>query len=63
VTNWMPWPLYRLCVRYRMWRNSGPDLNNRVSVEGVLLAAAKSGTGLNAEQCRALAYKLGVPQR
>lgn len=57
----LPWPLYRLAVRYRMWRNSGAELNKRVEAENVLLAAAKSGKGLSAEQCRELAFKLGVP--
>jgi hypothetical protein len=56
----LPWPLYRLKVRWRMWRNSGAELNKRVAVENVLLSAAKDGYGLNAEQCRALAYRLGA---
>lgn len=55
----LPWPLYRLAVRYRMWRNSGPDLNRRVEIENTLFSAAKSGKGLGAEECRALAIKLG----
>ncbi len=61
TTNWMPWPFYRLAVRWRMWRNSGPTLNARVEVENALLRAAKSGKGLDAEQCRTLATKLSVP--
>jgi hypothetical protein len=59
-TSWMPWWLYRLALRWRSWRNSGAELNKRVAVENVLLAAAKDVHGLSAEQCRALAYKLGT---
>ena len=57
----MSW-LYRLRVRWRMWRNTASDLNRRVDVENKLLAAHKSGNGIDAEQCRELAYKLGVPK-
>lgn len=55
-----PWWLYRLRVRWRMWRNTSHWLNRRVEVENALLAAHKSGNGIGAEQCRELAYKLGV---
>lgn len=55
----MQWCLYRLRVRWRMWRNSAADLNRRVEIENVLLAAAKSGKGLDAEQCRELGLQLG----
>lgn len=55
----VPWSLYRLRVRYRIWRNSAAELNKRVDVENVLLRAAKSGAGLSAEQCRDLGLKLG----
>lgn len=53
------WFFYPLAIRYRMWRDSGPDLNRRVDVENALFAAHKSGKGLDAEQCRHLGLKLG----
>lgn len=56
----LPWPLYRLAVRYRMWRNSAADLNRRTEVEQALIAGAKSGNGVDADACRALARKLGT---
>lgn len=59
-TSWMPWWLYRLRVRWRMWRNTADMLNRRVDVENVLLRAAKSGKGLDAEQCLALGLRLGT---
>jgi hypothetical protein len=62
VENLTPWWLYRLRVRWRMWRNSGPDLNRRVEVESALLTASKTKAGLSPERCRELAYKLGVPK-
>lgn len=55
-----PWWLYRLYVRYRMWRNTAHYLARRVEVENALLTAAK-GKGLAPDACRDLAYKLGVP--
>ncbi|HYC01578.1 MAG TPA: hypothetical protein VEC57_20775 [Candidatus Limnocylindrales bacterium] len=58
-----PWWLYRLIVRWRSWRNMGALLNRRVEVENALLDAYKTGKGIDAEQCRLLAYKLGVPQQ
>lgn len=56
-----PWWLYRLIVRYRMWRNTGACLNRRVEVENTLLEYAKNGQWMTPDQCRELAYKLGVP--
>jgi hypothetical protein len=47
-------------ARWRIYRNTNDILNRRVEVENKLMAAAKDGHGLNAEQCRELAYKLGV---
>lgn len=58
----LPWALYRYYIRWCMWRNSGPDLNNRVDCERALIKGFTSGNGLNAEQCRDLARRLGVPK-
>lgn len=59
IPSWLPWPTYRVLVRYRMWRNSASELNRRVDVENALLRAAKSGAGLTPEQCRELGMRLG----
>jgi hypothetical protein len=58
----MPWWLYRLRVRWRMWRNTASDLNRRVEVENRLLEYAKAGHHMAPETCRELALKLGVPK-
>lgn len=58
-TSWMPWWLYRLRVRWRMWRNSAADLNRRAEVGAALIAGARSGRGVTPEQCAQLARKLG----
>ena len=55
----MPWWLYRLLVRWRMWRNSASDLNRRTEVEQALIAGAKTGYGISAKRCDELAAKLG----
>ncbi len=56
-----PWFLYRLRVRWRMLRNSGPDLNRRVEVEQILLDVADGkAPALSRQECRELACKLGV---
>lgn len=56
-----PWWLYRLRVRWRMWRNTGSDLNRRVEVENVLLSVASGKRGpLSKDECRELAFTLGV---
>ena len=45
-----------------MWINSGDDLNRRVEVENVLLnVAAGKRPMLTKDECRKLAYKLGIP--
>ncbi len=55
------WWLYRIRVRWRMWRNSAQDLNNRVDVERVLInVALGKRQPLTPEECRALANKLGT---
>ena len=52
---------YRLRVRWRMWRNSGPDLNRRTEVENVLLKVASGKRGpLTPAECRELALKLSI---
>lgn len=60
--NRLDWWLYRWRLRLRLIRRSGEELNRRVEVENVLLAVAggKRPT-LSPEECRQLAYKLGVP--
>lgn len=55
---------WRLRHRWQMWRSTGDDLNRRVSVEMVLLNAAAGKRPLpDREECRQLAYKLGIPSR
>lgn len=52
----------RLKARWRILRHHGDELNRRVEVENVLLAvAAGKRPMLTKEECKALAYKLGVP--
>lgn len=56
--------IYRLRARWRIIRNSGDMLNRRVEVEQVLLDVARGKRGpLSPEECKALAYKLGVPSK
>lgn len=50
-------------ARWRFFANSGDALNRRLAVDNELLAAAKSGSGIDPERCRELAYKLGVSSR
>jgi phage terminase small subunit len=49
-----PWCLYRLRVRYRMWRNSGPMLNRHSEAVNQLRKAAKR-FGLSPGKCSELA--------
>lgn len=59
----MQW-LHRLRARWRLIVNHGDELNRRVAVENVLLAvAAEKRPLLSQAECKALAYKLGVPTR
>lgn len=54
--------LGRLRARWRIIRNSGDMLNRRVEVEQVLLDVARSKRPrLTRDECKTLAYKLGVP--
>lgn len=54
--------LHRLRYRWRLIRNHGDELKRRVAVEQVLFDVARGKRGmLTQEECRALAYKLGVP--
>lgn len=54
--------LMRLQARWRIIRNSGSELNRRVEVESVLLSVAAGKRDLlSKDECRQLAYKLGVP--
>jgi hypothetical protein len=58
----LDWFAYRWRLRLRLIRRSGEELNKRVEVENVLLAVASGKRpALTPEECRALAYKLGVP--
>jgi hypothetical protein len=52
----------RVSAERRILDGYADMLNRRVEVENALLSAAKDGYGLNAERCRELAYKLGVPK-
>jgi hypothetical protein len=57
-----PWWMYRIYLRYRLIRDSADQLNRRVEVENVLLAVASGKRAtLTPEECKQLAYKLGVP--
>jgi hypothetical protein len=59
--NNSPW-MTRMRARWRIIRNHGDELNRRVTVENVLLAvAAGKRPMLTQEECRQLAYKLGMP--
>lgn len=59
----MPWHI-RLFYRWRMWRNSADELNRRVEVENVLLNVASGKRPmLTKDECKKLAYKLGIPTR
>jgi len=54
----------RLCARWHLWRHSGDALNRRVAVEQYLLDCAAGRNPLpNADTCRELALKLGIPSR
>ena len=54
--------LRRARAFYSLARGFGDHLNRRVEVENVLLAcAAGKRPMLTREECRALAFKLGVP--
>jgi hypothetical protein len=55
--------LTRWQARWRLFRNSGDELNRRVEVEIELMRAFKTGASIAPERCRELAYKLGVPPR
>ncbi len=52
-----PWWLYRLKVRWRMWRNSGPDLNRRTAAINELRKAGKR-FGLSPGRCLEIAELL-----
>jgi hypothetical protein len=54
--------LQRLRARWRIIRNHGDELNRRVTVENVLLEVADGKREmLTKGECRALAYRLGMP--
>lgn len=56
--------LQRLRARWRIIRNHGEALNRRVDVENVLLAVANGKREmLTQDECRTLAYKLGMQNR
>jgi hypothetical protein len=58
--NWLD----RLRARWRIVRDHGDELNRRVEVENVLLAVASGKReALTRDECRSLAYRLGVPTR
>ena len=64
VLDRLDWFFYRWRLRLRLVAHSGEQLNKRVEVENVLLAVASGKRpALTPEECRALAYKLGVPER
>lgn len=57
----MQW-LYRMQARWRVFRNSGDQLNRRVEVENILLSVYSGKRPmLTQDECRELAYKLGIP--
>lgn len=59
----MQW-FYRLQARWRIVVNHGDELNRRVTVENVLLNVASGKRPmLTKEECRQLAYKLGIPTK
>lgn len=54
--------LRRFISRYRVWCNVGKELNRRASVESFLIGCAQGKNTLpDADKCRELAIKLGVP--
>ena len=54
--------LQRLRALFSLWRRYPDHLNRRVDVENRLLMAASGKQPLpDADECRRLAYKLGVP--
>lgn len=54
--------LQKLRDHWRTWRNTSHDLNRRVTVENRLWAAAAGDRPPpDANECRDLALKLGVP--
>lgn len=56
--NW----LYRLQARWRLIRHHGDELNRRAEVEQILLDVYHEKRPLlTPDECRKLAYKLGVP--
>lgn len=56
--------LYRMQARWRIVRHHGDELNRRVEVENVLLNVASGKRPmLSKDECRQLAYRLGVPSR
>ena len=51
-----------ILLRWMSWRDTADELNRRVEVENRLLMAASGKQPLpDADECRRLAYKLGVP--
>ena len=53
--------IHRLRARWRLIRNSGDMLNRRVEVEQILLDVAREKRPmLTQDECRKLAYRLGV---
>ena len=61
LSRWT-WLLYRLRARSRCWKHYDTDLNRRAAVE-IRLWDTVSGKKPppDAEECRQLALKLGVP--
>lgn len=56
--------ILRLKRRWRLFKNTGNELKRRVRVENALLEAAAGKRELpDAEECRRLAYELGIPDR
>jgi hypothetical protein len=61
VLDRLDWFAYRWRLRIRLVWRSGEELNKRVEVENVLLAvAAGKRPALNPDECRRLAFKLGL---
>lgn len=60
----VPQWLRRIYARWHIIRHHGDQLNRRVEVENILLAVASGKRPpLTPDECRALAYRLGVPSR
>jgi hypothetical protein len=58
------WWFYRWKLRVQLIVNSGDMLNRRVEVENVLLSVASGKRQpLTPDECKALAYKLGMPTK